>query len=81
MREVGWLAVEVCGFHEDIKEQIQEHEERIRMLEITNTRLAERIDNLCKEISSLTSWIKGLVIAFLTTLSGFFIWYIQSLPR
>ena len=73
--------METCVQHGDIKQAVQEHEERIRMLEITSTRLAERIESLCKEIASLTAWIKGLVIAFLTAMGGFFIWYIQSLPR
>lgn len=73
--------MKVCGFHDGIKQQVDEHEERIRMLEIASTRLAERLESLCKEIASLTNWIKGLVLAFLTAMGGFFIWYIQSLPR
>lgn len=46
-----------------------------------NLAVAERLENLCKELSSLTTWVKTLVVAMLTSLVGFIIWYIQSLPR
>jgi len=65
----------------DYKETLQDHEKRLRNLEANNIRLAERLENLCKELSSLTTWVKTLVVAMLTSLVGFFIWYIQSLPR
>lgn len=70
-----------CEYHQDLKEQVQDHEVRIRTLEVDSVRLGERLESLCKELSSLTSWIKALFIALVTAMGGFIIWYIQSLPR
>ena len=79
MREVGGLAV--CDYHEDMKETVQDHELRIRTLEQNSIRLAERIDSLCQNLNTTTNWIKVLVGVILSSMVGFFIWYIQSLPR
>lgn len=75
-----------CEAHDDIKEAIQDHEVRIRTLEVDAVRLGERLDALCErlarqadEIAGLTNWIKGLIVTMLTTLVGFFVWYVQSL--
>lgn len=70
-----------CELHEEIKKQVQDHEVRIRTVEQDSIRLDERLENLCKELSSLTNWIKTLVVALLTSMVGFFIWYVQNLPR
>jgi hypothetical protein len=66
---------------EQIKEQVKDHESRIRKLEISDATMTERMDNLIKQLSSLTGWVKALVIILITSLTGFLIWYIQSLPR
>lgn len=71
----------VCDFHEDMKETVQDHELRIRTLEQNSIRLAERIDNLCQNLDATTNWIKVLVGVIISSMVGFFIWYIQSLPR
>lgn len=65
----------------DYKETLQDHEKRLRHLEENSIRLGERLENLCKELSGLTLWVKTLVGLMLTSLVGFFIWYIQTLPR
>jgi hypothetical protein len=65
----------------DCKETLHDHEQRLRRLEENSIRLGERLESLCKEISSLTVWMKTLVGLMLTSLVGFFIWYVQSLPR
>lgn len=70
-----------CEFHEDMKEAVQDHEIRIRGLEVTGASRDEKIDGLCEKISDLISAIKWLIACGSTTLVGFFIWYIQSLPR
>jgi len=63
------------------KETLQDHEQRLRRLEENSIRLGERLESLCKELSGLTTWMKTLVGVMLTTLVGFFVWYIQNLPR
>lgn len=70
-----------CEAHEDIKEQVQGLENRLRTLELDSIRLSERLDALCKELASLTSWVKGLIVTILTAMVSFFVWYIQNLPR
>jgi len=79
LREVGGLVK--CEAHEDMKETVQDHELRIRTLEQNSIRLAERIDSLCQNLNTTTNWIKVLVGVILSSMVGFFIWYIQSLPR
>jgi len=64
-----------------MKETVQDHELRIRTLEQNSIRLAERIDNLCQNLDATTNWIKVLVGVIISSMAGFFIWYIQSLPR
>ena len=73
--------MQVCGMHEEIKEQLKDHEKRIVALERTDAEFAIRLDNLLEKIESLTCWIKGLVFSIIATGIGFIIWYIQSLPR
>ena len=67
--------------HDIYRDTMQDHETRLRRLEESNIRLGERIESLCKELSSLTTWVKTLVAAMFTSLVGFFIWYVQNLPR
>ena len=73
--------MQVCGAHEEIKEQLKDHEKRIVALEKTDAEFVIRLDHLLEKIESLTSWIKGLVFSIITVGVGFIIWYIQSLPR
>lgn len=63
------------------KETLQDHEKRLRRLEENSIKLGEKLECLCKELSGLTTWVKTLVGLLLTSLVGFFFWYIQSLPR
>ena len=73
--------MQVCGAHEEVKEQLKDHEQRIVLLERTDAEFAIRLDNLVEKIENLTSWIKALVLSIVGTSVGFIIWYIQSLPR
>lgn len=73
--------VAVCELHEDMRESIKDHEKRIAFLEKSDAEFAVRLENLCKKLDELTGWIKALVIAIITAGGGFFVWYVQSLPR
>jgi hypothetical protein len=77
----GWMWLSACELHKDIRESIKDHERRIGSLEQSNAEFAVRLENLCKKLDELTGWIKALVVAIVTTGVGFFVWYIQSLPR
>ena len=70
-----------CAAHEEIKDQLRDHEKRIVALEKSDAEFAIRLQNLIEKIDSLTGWIKALVVSIITTGVGFIIWYIQSLPR
>lgn len=65
----------------DYQETLKDHENRLRRLEENSIRLGERMESLCKELSGLTVWLKSLIGLMLASFVGFFIWYIQSLPR
>jgi len=71
----------VCELHEEIREQLRDHERRIVALEKSDAEFAIRLQNLIEKIDSLTGWIKALVVSIISTGVGFIIWYIQSLPR
>jgi len=77
----GGGKMSVCPTHEEIREQLRDHEKRIIALEKADAEFAIRLQNLIEKIDSLTSWIKALVIRIIGTGIGFIIWYIQSLPR
>ena len=71
----------VCTVHQEVKDQLRDHEKRIVALEKANAEFAIRLQNLIEKIENLTGWIKALVISIIGTGVGFIIWYIQSLPR
>ena len=71
----------VCAAHEEIRDQLRDHEKRIVALEKADAEFAIKLQNLIEKIDSLTSWIKALVVSIIGTGVGFIIWYIQSLPR
>ena len=71
----------VCAAHEEVKEQLRDHEKRIVTLEKADAEFAIKLENLLEKIDSLTGWIKALVVSIITIGVGFIIWYIQSLPR
>lgn len=65
----------------DYKDQLKDHELRIRKLEENSIRVTERLDGLCNRLGRLTTSLWALVTIIITALIGFLIWYIQSLPR
>jgi predicted nuclease with TOPRIM domain len=69
------------NYEEKIDSKLENHELRIQSLEKSDVKMNEQINNLIKELSSLTSWVKALVVSIFGTLVGFIIWYIQSLPK
>lgn len=71
----------VCAAHEEVREQLRDHEKRIVALEKADAEFAIKLQNLIEKIDSLTGWIKVLVVSIVGTGVGFIIWYIQSLPR
>jgi len=73
--------VQTCGAHEEIREQLKDHEKRIVALEKADAEFVIRLDNLVEKIEGLTGWIKALVCSIIATGVGFIVWYIQSLPR
>jgi len=77
----GGGEMSVYPTHEEIREQLRDHEKRIIALEKADAEFAIRLQHLIEKIDSLTSWIKALVISIIGTGVGFIIWYIQSLPR
>ncbi len=70
-----------CELHGEVKDTLRDHEKRIVKLEKTDAEFTIKFDHLCKQLEQLTSWIKALVAAIISSGIGFVIWYIQSLPR
>ena len=78
--EVGVMN-NVCAAHEEIRDQLRDHEKHIIALEKADAEFAIKLENLLEKIDNLTGWIKALVVSIVGTGVGFIIWYIQSLPR
>lgn len=57
---------------------LKEHGEDISKLYTHDAVNKTNIDALCKNLSGLTKAIWGLVVAVISTLVGFFIWYVQK---
>ncbi len=82
-------------FEERTENRLNDHAARIKTLELKDAADTVRIDNLCAQLKDLADEIKQLIefikaaawklaggMGFLLlTFLGFFIWYIQSLPR
>ena len=64
--------------HKRIDERLGDCEESIEVLTKSDAVNSTEIKNLCKNISSLTGAIWGLVLTVITSLAGFFIWFVQS---
>lgn len=74
--------------HQTMREKIERteirvnnHSQRLTTLEKDSTTAIVQINYLIKEISNLVSTIKWAMTFAITVLIGFFIWYIQSIPR
>ena len=68
-------------FEERTEKRLNKHSERLRALETSNAKQEIMIEQLCLKLDSLVSWMKALLIAWVSGMGGFLIWYIQSLPR
>ena len=77
----GGGGMNTCAAHEEVREQLRDHEKRIVALEKSDAEFAIKLENLLEKIDNLTGWIKALVVSIVGTGVGFIIWYIQSLPR
>lgn len=59
--------------------RLNNHEDRLDVLERYQSKSEEQIKNLCEQIKSLVTTIKWSMGLLITTLVGFIIWYIQNL--
>ncbi len=71
----------VLDFEERTERRLNDHAERLRVLETSDARQSVMIEQLCEKLDNLISWMKALLLAWATSMGGFLIWYIQSLPR
>lgn len=59
--------------------RLNNHSERLDKIEQNQSRTDIKIENLCEQIKSLVTTIRWAMGLTVTTLLGFFIWYIQNL--
>lgn len=60
--------------------KLDEHEGKIGILEKSDAKKEEKIDNLCDQLKGLTKAIWGMVGSIFLILAGFLIWYIETIP-
>lgn len=63
----------------ELKTDRDDHEKRIRGLELSNSSILVEIKHLIESVNGLVSMLKWGFGIGLTTLLGFFVWYIQKL--
>ena len=64
---------------QELKSDRDDHEVRIRGLELSNSSILVEIKHLIESVNGLVSMLKWGFGTGLITLLGFFIWYIQKL--
>ena len=64
---------------ERVEHRLNDHAGRIRALETGFAAQTVIVQELCKKMDSLISWMKALLVAWVTGMGGFFIWYVQNL--
>ena len=67
-----------CDRHEEIIEQLDDHEDRIKYLELSDTETRVELKNLITTVKELISWIKVFFFGCLGGAVAFVIWYIQQ---
>ncbi len=63
------------GRHE---RRMNNHGERIDKIEQFQSRSETKVENLCEQIRSLVSTIRWALGVVISTLLGFFIWFVQN---
>lgn len=76
----------VCERHEEVMECLDDHEDRIKYLELADTETKVEVRNLIKQVEKLVTTIEKFMsnlwkgaLAVAGTGVGFIIWYIQTL--
>lgn len=69
-----------CDRHEEIIDTIDDHEDRIKFLELNDVEVRTELKNLISTVKELINWIKYFFTALLLGGGGFIVWYIQNYP-
>lgn len=67
------------NFEERTEKRLNDHSERLRVLETSDAKQGVMIEQLCQKLDSLINWMKALLVTWITGMGGFFIWYVQRL--
>ena len=68
----------VCDRHEEVMGQLDDHEERIRDLEIDNGKICEKLGGLTDSVKELVWWVKVFIVGIVGTFATLVVNYIQS---
>lgn len=70
--------MERCERHEELVEYLDDHEDRIKYLELNDVEIRVELKNLICTVRELVTWIKGAIVAMIMGGASFIIWYIQN---
>ena len=68
----------VCDRHDEVTGQLDDHEERIRDLEIDNGKICEKLGSLTESVKELVWWVKVFSVGIVGTFATLDANYIQS---
>lgn len=60
-------------------EQVKDHEVRIRVIENETTELRVELKHLIKSMSTLTGWVKALVMAIVGVVLSLGVWFFEQI--
>ena len=69
----------VCDRHDEVMGQLDDHEERIRDLEIDNGKICEKLGGLTDSVKELVWWVKVFIVGIVGLFATVVVNYIQSL--
>lgn len=69
----------ICERHDEVINCINDHDKRIRNLEISDATIIQILDSLRQSIQELVGWLKIGILGLAGTGAGFIIWYIQNI--
>ena len=61
----------VLDFEERCERRLNDHAERLRVLETSDARQSVMIEQLCEKLDNLISWMKALLVVWVTGMAAF----------
>lgn len=72
------IATRYCALHDTVKHEVDDHEIRIKKLEVNGAVIEEKLTSACDSLSSIKNWIMAIGIVGITSMLGAVGWFIVT---